>query len=289
MPEKAKQDYDRAFDILTHLHREFPSRAAYKAELGIALQDRGNLFWSQGRQPEARREHQEALALFRELVGSFSSRPHYQKKKGIVLKNLGTVLASSGDRAGAEQSWNQARTIFEKLAEEMPEVPDYQALLAMTLGNLGWLRTDEKNWPEARKLIEQGIDRLQSSLRPNPGHPDYRLELRNQYQDVAWTLVQLGDHAAAARAAKNLAEVFPDRARDSYYGACLTARCIPLTKDGRQAREYVEQSVALLRDSARKASPKLQRIPDETQVFEPLTSHPDFGAALRELEAKTRK
>lgn len=289
MPDDARHTYDRAIDILAALHREFPTRAAYKCEYAIALQDRGNLFWSQGRSSDAQSEHREALKLLRELVGNFSSRPHYQKKKGIVLKNLGAVLATSGDRVEAEQYWNQARAVFEKLSAESPQVADYQGLLGMTLGNLGWLRTDEQNWPEARRLIQQGVGCLRASLRPNPRHPDFRLELRNQYQDLAWTLLQLRDHAAAAQAARDLAGVFPDRAQDSYYGACLSARCVLLAQDARQARQYVEQSVALLRASALTASPTLKRIPDEKQVFEPLSVHPDFGAAQRELEAKTAK
>jgi tetratricopeptide (TPR) repeat protein len=289
MPDEARQDYDRAIDILAALQREFPNRAAYKLELAIARQDRGNLFWSQGRQADAQREHREALTLLRELVGTFPSRPHYQKKKAIVLKNLGSVLATSGDPSEAERCWNQARSIFEKLIQESPEVADYQALLGMTLGNLGWLRTEEKNWLEARRLIEQGIECLRASLRMNPRHPDYRLELRNQYQDAGWTLVQLGDHVAAAQAAENLAGVFPDRAQDSYYGACLIARCVPLTKDDQQARRYVARAVALLQASARQATPNLKRIPDEKQVFEPLASHADFATAKHELEARTQK
>lgn len=288
-PDDAGHDYDWAIDILASLHREFPTRAAYKCEYAIALQDRGNLFWSQGRQSDAQREHREALTHLRELVGNFSSRPHYQKKKGFVLKNLGTVLATSGQRSEAEQCWNQARAVFEKLSAESPEMADYQGLLGMTIGNLGWLRTDEQNWPEARRLIEQGIVCLRAALAPNPRHPDFRLELRNQYQDLAWTLVQLRDHAAAAQAARDLAAVFPDRAQDSYYGACLSARCVPLAKDAERARHYVEQSVALLQAATRTASPTLQRIADENQVFEPLSAHPDFAAAQRELEAKTRK
>ena len=289
MPDEARDDYDRAIDILSTLHREYPNRAAYKLELAIALQDRGNLFWSQGRQADAQREHREALTLLRELVDNFSSRPHYQKKKAIVLKNLGSVLATSGYRTEAERCWNQARAIVEKLTEESPEVADYQALLGMTLGNLGWLRTEERNWPAARRLIEQGIECLRASLRTNPKHPDYRLELRNQYQDAGWTLVQLGDHVAASRAAENLAGVFPDRAQDSYYGACLLARCVPLTKDEQEARRYVEQSVALLQATARKATANLKRIPDEKEVFAPLASHPDFATVQSELEAKARK
>jgi tetratricopeptide (TPR) repeat protein/tRNA A-37 threonylcarbamoyl transferase component Bud32 len=288
-PDAAGQDYGRAVDLLTRLHHEFPSRAAYTAELAIALQDRGNLYYSQGRQPDAQREHREALTLLRELVANFTGRPHYRKKKGIVLNNLGTVLSASGNRTEAEESWKQARAVFEELARENPEVADYQALLAMTLGNLGWLRTDEKNWAEARRLIERGVENLRAALESNPRRPEYRLELRNQYQDLGWTLVQLGDHEAAAVAAEGLAGVFPDRAQDGYYGACLIARCVPLTRDSRQALHYTNRSVALLRKAASQASPKLNRIPDEKQVFTPLAAHPDYAAILAELEAKTRK
>ncbi|MFL5241139.1 MAG: protein kinase domain-containing protein [Gemmataceae bacterium] len=289
-PDEAEKDYGNAIGLLTRLHDEIPSRAAYKLELAIAKQNRGNLLLSQGGQIQALEEHRGALTLLRQLTSDFSSRPHYQKKKGIVLKNLGAALAPfAKDRLEAEKYLNQARTIFETLTKEAPDIFDYQALLGMTLGNLGWLRTEEKNWSEARRLIEEGIEHMQVSLRPNPKHPDYRQELRNQYQDLAWTLVQLGDHVAAAQAAKNLASVYSNRALDNYYGACFIARCIPLTKDSQLSAQYVEQAVECLRTATQRATPSLTRIPDEVQVFEPLRTHPDFNGLLSQLDAKTKK
>jgi tetratricopeptide (TPR) repeat protein len=288
-PDEAGKDYTQAIDMLTQLCHENPSRARFKYELAIALQNRGNILYSQGKQPEAKLEYDNALALLQELVGAFSGRLHYQKKMGTILKNKGAALVTTGKRKEAEDCWKRARDIFESLAKDSPDIADYHGLLGMTFGNLGWLRTEEKNWPEARRLIEQGIVHMQASLRPNAKRPDYRLELRNQFQDLGWTLVQLGDHVAAAQAAMNLVGVFPDRAQDSYYGACLIARCVPLTMDAQQARSYVGQAVALLQASARSASPSLKRIPDEKQVFEPLTSNPDYKAAQTELEAKVRQ
>jgi eukaryotic-like serine/threonine-protein kinase len=285
-PAEAGQDYDQAIDLLARLHEEIPGRAIYKYELAIARQDSGNLLWSQRRQPEAQREHEKALTLLRELLADFSNRPRYQKKKGSVLKDLGTVLVSAGDRAGGEQCWNQARTLFETLARKSPAVADYQALLGMTLGNLGWLRTEQKNWPEARRLIEQGIEHMRASLQPNPKHPDYRQELRNQYRDLAWTLLQLGDHAAAVQAATNMAELFPEQAQYRYFAACFIARAVPLAKDDQLAGQYVGQAVRLLRQVAAQAPPNLERIADEKQVFQGLSGHPDFAQALRALNAK---
>ena len=138
-----------------------------------------------------------------------------------------------------------------------------------------------------RSLIEQGVAQTRAALEPNPQHPDYRKELRNEYQDLAWTLVQLGDHAAAVQAARDLAGVFPGRAQDSYYAACFVARCVPLAGGDRDAaRRYVEQAVALLRKAADTASPGLKRLPDEQQVFQPLAAHPEFGTVMRDLRAR---
>jgi serine/threonine-protein kinase len=285
--DDAVRDYNQAIHQLGRLRENFPARAAYKFELAIARQDRGNLFWSQGRHAEAQHEHRQALDLLRGLVADFSSRPRYQKKMGNALKNLGAALASAGDSAGAECCWEQARTLFAALARDYPQKADYNGLLGMTLGNLGWLRTEKKDWPEARRLLEQGIAQMQKALRPNPLHPDYRQELRDRYQDLAETLVQLGDHAAAVRAARNLANVFPECAQGSYYAACFISRCATLARqDNKTARSYVEQAVVLLRAAAGGASSNLKRLPDEKQVFQPLAMHPELSAVMSELEAK---
>jgi serine/threonine protein kinase len=285
-PREAGQDYDQALDLLTGLRHQFPARAIYKFELAIALQDRGNLFWSQGQNPDAQREHQEALALLRGLVADFSSRPRYKKKLGNALRNMGAALATAGDTAGAEESWNQARGLFEGLSADDPGNADYHGLLGMTLGNLGWLRTEQKQWAEARRLIEEGILQMQASLKPNPQHAEYRQELHDQYRDLAETLVQLGDHRAAVQAATKLAGVFPDQVQDRYYAVCFIARSVALVQDDQQARSYVEQATALLRAAIAGASAGLERLPNEKQIFGPLTSHPEFSALLRELDAK---
>jgi tetratricopeptide (TPR) repeat protein len=288
-PDEAGKDYDQAIDLLARLHGEFPARTAYKFELAIARQNRGNLFWSRGRHGDAQREHQEALALLQRLAADYSHRPRYKKKMAGALMNLGSALASAQDLAGAEACWNKARPLFESLVRDDPETADHHGLLGMTLGLLGWLRTEQKNWAEASGLIAQGITEMQAALKSNPQHPRFREELRNLYQDQAETLVQLGDHATAVKAATNLAGVFPRQAQDSYYAACFIARCVPLAQgDDRAARAYVERAVALLRQAAGTASPQLKRLPEEKRVFQPLASQPAFPEVMRELEAKVR-
>jgi tetratricopeptide (TPR) repeat protein/tRNA A-37 threonylcarbamoyl transferase component Bud32 len=287
-PSDAEHDYDQAIDLLGQLRAELPARAAYKFEMAIARENRGNVFWEQHRLAEAQREHQEALRLVQGLVVDYSKRPRYKKKLANALKNLGSTLASAHDYTGARQCWDQARSLLEALVQEDPETADYHGLLGMTLGLLGWLRTEQKDLPAARRVLEQGITELQAALKSNPQHPDYRKEIREQYRDLAWTLVRQGNPAAAVEAAKHMADVFPEQAQYNYFAACFIARAVPLTKDEQRARQYLAQAVALLRKAADNAPPNLQRIPDEKQVFQPLTADPEFAATLRALEAKVR-
>jgi tetratricopeptide (TPR) repeat protein/tRNA A-37 threonylcarbamoyl transferase component Bud32 len=287
-PEKAGQDYDKAIGLLAGLRDQFPARAAYRFELAIAWQDRGNLFWSQGRHVEAQRKHQEALAVLRVLVTDFSHRPRYKKKMASALINLGSALASAHDPAGAENCWNQARSLLEVLAKDYPHAADHHGLLGMTLGNLGWLRTEQKKWAEAQQLTNQSLAQMKQALAPNTQHPNYRKELRNQYRNLAWTQIHLGDHAGAVQAAKAMAAVFPEQGQDTYFAACFIARCVPLAQKDSQlsqgkrqqrARDYVNQAVALLRETVAKAPPRLERIKDERDVF----SDPEFDAVLARL------
>jgi tetratricopeptide (TPR) repeat protein len=299
--KEAGRDYDRAITLLAGLRDQFHTRAAYKFELAIARQDRGNLYWSQaqnatseGQRQESlantQREHRQALVLLRGLVADFSGRSRYQKKMGNVLKNLGSALALSGHKRDAEKHWVKARTIFEGLVKSNSEVADYHGLLGMTLGNLGCLRAEEEKWHLARKLLKKAIAQLQTALEPNPLHPDYRRELRNRYQDLGWTLVQLGDHPAAVRVATKLADVFPKQAQDSYNSACFVARCVPLArKNDKTARTYVQKAINLLRNAADHASPSLKRIKDENPVFQALKEHPDFEEVMGKLNQRSKR
>ncbi|HZU38247.1 MAG TPA: serine/threonine-protein kinase, partial [Gemmataceae bacterium] len=286
-PEEARRDYEQSIKLLSELRTELPSRAVYKFDLAIARQDLGNLLCSQHRFDEAQHEEQASLTLLRGLVADFSTRPRYRKKLGNAFDNLGTAFALAGQRKDAERSWLQALTLFEGLTREYPTTADYHDLLGMTLGNLGWLRTEQKNWPEARRLIERAIAEVQAALQPNALKPEYRQELRDLHQDLAETLVQLGDHAAAVRVAAKLARIFPERAQDSYYAACFVARCVPLAGADKPTTErYIEIALALLRRAADQATPALKRLPDERRIFQPLTSHAAWQATIRDLNAK---
>jgi tetratricopeptide (TPR) repeat protein len=286
LPERALDDYRRAIDLLRDWKDEGRLRTITRLDLATAQQNLGNLLWNQGRPSEAREELQRAVRHLQSLVDDFPTRPSYQKKLANSYNSLASVQAGSQELEKAEENWGKARDLLTQLVRAYPDMVDYHKHLGITLGNLGWLRSERKDWLAARAHFEKAIEHLRDGLRPNPNNPDCRLALRNQYQSLAETLIQLGDHAGAARAAEALPAVFQDRAQDYYYAACFLARCVPLLakdphlSDGKarqvMARELTERAAAMLREAAREDASIVQRLPNEQEIFQPLQGRPEL-------------
>src|SRR5262249_28235571 len=152
-----------------------------------------------------------SLAILKELVADFSSRRRYKKKLATALNSQGNTLARTGNLEGAEQCSRQARDLLEPLLSQVHDPSDYRAVLGIALGNLGYVRARQEKWDEARRLLEPALDHLQAGLSPEQARQDYREALRSNAQTLAETLVRLGDHAAAVKAADTLAGVFPEQ------------------------------------------------------------------------------
>jgi serine/threonine-protein kinase len=298
-PGPAEDDYRRAVGLLQGLHDELPSKVAYRYDLAVSRQDLGNLLWERHEYPAALAEEHEARDLLDALARDFPKRPAYRKKLANTYNSLGSIQADTGRWAEAGDDWRRARDLLAPLVEEAPEVADYQQHLGVVLGNLGLFELQRGDGREARRHFEGAVGHLRAALRQNLAHPDCLKALRNQYQNLAETCVQLKDHAAAAEAAAALANVFPDQPLDDYYAACFLARCVPLARQDDRvadasareslAREYADRAVEQLREVIRQGPQKVKRLPNESEVFKPIQGHPDFAALLAEFDALGRR
>jgi tetratricopeptide (TPR) repeat protein len=290
-PADARRQNQKALTFLQELVSDFSSRPRYQKKKGTVLKNEGTVLLSSG-------DPVGPTHLIAQVFGAQGLAP-----AGAPLGSTAQVLIALrvatldefalGNPAGPEKRWKEAQTIFEKLARNAPRNADYHGLLGMTLGNLGWLRTAQNRWPEAQVLIEQSIKELKVALARNEQHPDYRRELRGQYQNLAWTLLQRGNHAGAARAATEMAGLFPDQAQNTYYAACFIARCVPLVQKDAQlpeakrkqlAGDYVKQAAGFLRKTTANPPPKLDPIKDEKDVF----ADPKFQPLLAVMRGQIR-
>lgn len=294
---RAREDYQRAIDVLEELNRPGvtgPVRVAHRSDLAVARQNLGNLLWAEGQHAEGRAVLEDAADRLRRLVDDFPTRPAFKKKLANCLNSLATVLEANGAIDRAEANWQHARALLEGLTQEYPAVADHHKLLGITVGNLGYLRAGRNDWAACRNLFETALRHLRRALEQNPINPECRDALRGQYQSLAETLVQLGDHAAAAQAAAALPAVRRDRAQDYYYAACFLSRCAPLAENDphvsdrsareAQARIYLDRALAMLEETVRLRTTGLQRLPNESDVFKPLAQLDRFNQLRGELD-----
>jgi len=303
---QAEDDYRQAIALLRPLDPAStvkgkeeirgPFRAVFRTDLAVTHRNLGNLLWSQDQHDKALDEMRQAMKILEKLAVDYPNRPAYQKKLADTYNSLGSVFASVKNYKDAEAHYSEARARFDRLVREHADVAEYQQLYAITLGNLGWLRSEHEDWAKARGHYEQAIQHLQSALKANQKNLVAARALGDQYQSLAETAIRLGDHAAAADAARSLAEGHRERAQDCYYAACFLARCVPLVeKDARIvdaavrrtiAQQYVETAVSMLKKSIESGS--VVRLPNEDETFLPLRNEAGFKQWLTAIDRKTK-
>ena len=167
--------------------------------------------------------------------------------------------------------------------------------ISWALGNLGWLREKEEDWQE-REHFEQAITILRKAQPANQKNTDIARALGNQYQSLAESAIRLGDHAAAATAARAMADTDRDRAQDCYFAACFLARSVPLAENDVRiaevekrksvAESYANDAIAMLGKA--KEAGTVRRLPNEQEIFKAVLHLPRFKKSLANLENKPK-
>jgi tetratricopeptide (TPR) repeat protein len=262
-----------------------------RQDLGHALGNWSRALRELNRTGEAEQVAREALAVRRGLAREFPHLTPCRVELAHSLTSLGVVLAEVRP-AEAEKLHREAVAIRHKLVAEFPKVADYHSELGAALHNLTFVR--RAHTAEALDLIRQAIAHQRAALDVNPRHDVYRRFLRNHYWMLSDLRLMGGEHAEAAAAARDLADVFPKSALDGFRSAVLTARCIPLAaKDAklddeqrrRLAEMYAVQTVGYLQQAVRNGYTNPRQLADVPE-FAPLRERPDFKALLSQVQAQ---
>jgi tetratricopeptide (TPR) repeat protein len=294
---EAEAAYRAALKLQEELAAQHPELPEYRQELATSHNNLGTLLKQMGRRAEtAAAAYRAALKLQEELVAQYPAVPAYRQGLARSHNNLGALLADLGQRPEAEAAYRAALKLREELAAPHPAIPDYHNDLAGTLVSLADLLRKQQNYPQARELLEQAAPHCQAALKTNPSNPDYRQVYRINRRVLAFTLTGLGEHAAAARTAEQLASFGVDPANEAYSAACVLALCVPLAeKDAqlpeaerpRQARAYADRALELLRRAVANGYQDIAHLKKNTEL-DPLRSRNDFQELLAELEAAAK-
>jgi hypothetical protein len=195
----------------------------------------------------------------------------------------------------AEQAVRHAVDLYQGLVDEFPQVPAHWSELGNASAFLAKLLGEQGRLADARREAERAVRNQLAALKLLPGHPKFKKSLGSGYVILAETLVRLGDHGAAAKAAVELPQYSPTEGSWNYHAAAFLARCIPLAEQdpalppeqrAARARAYGDQAMALLRQGLGRNLDSEQLKADPNLAS--LRPRADFQNLLRELERSVR-
>jgi tetratricopeptide (TPR) repeat protein len=286
--ERSEADFQQAIKLLQGLVQDDHAKPIYRCELGVTYTNLGNLLFHQKRYREAEDACHEAIARLEPLWKAFPDRPLYRYELSNAQNSLGAVLAKADKRKQAGEHWLQARDLLTRLSEQFPDAVSYRYGLGQTLGNLGWLDLQQGRLEEARASLEQAIHHLEALLRPNPENPTYQRALRDQCENLAQTLVRLGDDAAIERQAEALAQALPKGQGPflaaGFLAACATAVSATAESNPR-AQHYSELALKRLRQAIQAGFSDRQRFQTDPSLAS-LRQLPEFQELLEQVPAR---
>jgi serine/threonine protein kinase len=291
-PKEAEAAFHDALDIQKRLSADFPAVPEYRQWLARSHTNLGALLVQLDRLKEAEAAYHEALALQKALAAEFPEVHQFRFELAATHNNLAGMLQKAGRLRQAQAAYRETLAIKERLAAEFPGVFEYRPSLARTLTNLAELSRTLEDYSAARRLLEQAWPHLQEALKINPRHAAARLVSCKNRQLLSVTLLDLGEHAGAARAAAELLRAACDPAADAYRAACVFSRCAPLAeRDARLAearrkelaRSYQDQALAALRQALARGFKDVAQL-EKGKDLDPLRAREDFRKLLADLK-----
>jgi serine/threonine protein kinase/Flp pilus assembly protein TadD len=252
---------DQARRLVRKAVEQCPDRFDDRIVLGQKLYSAAHRLDEGGWKPHALEALQPSIAIAENNVEKLDATVGRQWLAGAYLL-LGWLLREAGQTQEAEEAYRKALPLWEKLVQDFPKNAAHKSSLASTLNNLALRLHDRGAAAEARQLLEQAIKHRKAALDLDPDNATYHRDLAVSYGNLAETLLKLGDHMAAAKAAQEQPRAYPDW-RTYRSAAFLLGRCLRLVdKDAQlseaerraQALSYAAQARDLLREAGERSA-----------------------------------
>jgi len=251
-----------------------------------------DLLLKSGKPEDAEKTVARQRALAQELMEREPQSPSVRVFGASAAENLARFHSGAKRLDEAAAAYGEAAKAWRALHVDFPEDAAYASQLGAVLNNWAIVCRRERRWVDMARLLDEAIQFQEKAARSRPEEGRYRQYLYNHYTLRAEAGMNLGDHAHVVAAAAALRARLPERF-DDYFWAVRIARCIPLAKkdadlsaekrDG-LARQYAEETMALLQSAQRKSTKDLPQI-HTNPAFQPLRNRADF----QELLAKVAK
>jgi tetratricopeptide (TPR) repeat protein len=246
-PAQAEPVFQEALNVCQQVVEDSPAVPEHREDLARLHFARANAFAALHRPADQEAALHQAISIYEQLSKKFPEEPDYSFKAASSRNSLGAMLMNQERRgAQAEEQFRSARVVLDKLAEQAPANAEYQHVLGGIKNNVAMLLNRRWEFAPARELLKQAINHQQAALRVNADNKSYRQFLRNHYDNLAETLVQLGEHAAAVETLRQALKLDPNYGRVLNNLACLLAACPDkAVRDPAEAVRLAKKAVAV--------------------------------------------
>jgi tetratricopeptide (TPR) repeat protein len=178
----------------------------------------GRLLVHAGRNREAEPLLTKSIEAFKKLAADAMLLPGFRQELPAAHAALGELFAKTGRRTQAEQAYRASEAAYLKLVEAFPHVPRYQGYLADAQYVLVDILRQKGDLADARSLAETAIRHCRVAVSASPFRGPLHASPQQLNRRLAMVCIDQGDHAGAARAADECANVLnncPYCARDA--------------------------------------------------------------------------
>jgi tetratricopeptide (TPR) repeat protein len=259
---------------LKQLVDDFPSAPHYRHELSTSHGMLGLLLGDLGRWAEAEKEERTGIALSKQLVADFPGVPDYAVYLGGAYCNLGNIMSGFGQPQTALEWYRNAFATLEAvLAQDMRLAKAREFLGKVHLGRaraLALLHRHAETFPDWDRALELVDGPLRLTI----------------LMERAGSLVHVGDHLQATRAADELATGKKATGLMVYDAACIFSLASGSVKDDDKLEErYATRAIELSQQAVQKGYQDVAHMKKDTDL-DPLRQREDFQKLIRDLEAK---
>jgi hypothetical protein len=197
----------------------------------------------------------------------------------------------------AEQFYREALSLEQALVDASPAEPGVENQLAGTLVRLAYLRNSREEFAGALELLRRARPHHQAALTARPKDPEVLQFYLGSLNETCVAHHRLGEHAALASTASELACVGFDPVGEPFAAATYMAVAVPLAeRDGRLPGlvrsllgcYYAQRAMGLLRQAVTAGFSNEDELRKPCHPLTRLRSRADFQELLKEVQRNAR-
>jgi serine/threonine protein kinase/Flp pilus assembly protein TadD len=187
-----------AVAIHKKLVADFSAVTEYRFHLASSCERLGDCLWNLGSE-EAEVWLRKAIDLLQQLLAESPGAYAYRERLGATRQLLAGYLTGAGRVREPEQVLRDAHDVLTKLAKDFPNARGYEGDFGHICKRLAYFSRSRREFTEACSYFRQAIYHFRRRIEASPDYGEGLESLGGTFNDLASTLLDLGDQQAAEK------------------------------------------------------------------------------------------